>query len=243
MNRTKRTHKLKFTETEDNLLRLVIAQTGTENWHLVASRMGSRTARQCRDRWKHYLSPATNNNEWSEFEDLILVENFNRIGPHWGRLATLFPGRTSVGVRNRCCKLLRMRDGLNSSNNYTSNPDQVFNSSENSEVKVNSLPNQFNEQFKLAADSNNNLSNSMLGSSPVVSSPEDIPPCSVMPSNEFNSTNRAYIENCTEKSGNLSQNLNGANMFKALLPPISSFPFPSDKTGGADNIPSFLLSI
>lgn len=108
----KKNHRLKFTETEDNLLRLVVSKTGTDDWQLVASWMGCRTARQCRDRWKHYLSPMTNTNDWTPTEDQILVENYKLLGSHWGALASLFPGRTSVGVRNRCCKLLKMKESL-----------------------------------------------------------------------------------------------------------------------------------
>ena len=44
----------------------------------------------------------------SQEEDRILLENFHLIGSRWGSLAMLFPGRTSVGVRNRCFKLLRL---------------------------------------------------------------------------------------------------------------------------------------
>ena len=102
-----KTHKSKFTEVEDNLLRVFIAQHGTKNWQIIASKMDNRTARQCRDRWKHYLSPATNTNEWTEAEDKQLISSYMSVGPHWGQLAAFFPGRTSVGVRNRCCKLLR----------------------------------------------------------------------------------------------------------------------------------------
>lgn len=103
----KKGHRSKFTEIEDTLMRVFVAQFGTENWQLIASKMGNRTARQCRDRWKHYLCPMTNTTEWTEAEDDLLMCNYRVLGPHWGHLATLFPGRTSVGVRNRCCKLLR----------------------------------------------------------------------------------------------------------------------------------------
>lgn len=102
-----KTHRAKFTEVEDNLLRVFIAQHGTSNWQIIASKMQNRTPRQCRDRWKHYLAPTTNTRDWTEDEDSILIANYLTVGPHWGQLAMLFPGRTSVGVRNRCCKLLR----------------------------------------------------------------------------------------------------------------------------------------
>ncbi|KAK8864856.1 hypothetical protein M9Y10_010383 [Tritrichomonas musculus] len=134
----KKNHRLKFTETEDNLLRLVVSKTGTDDWQLVASWMGCRTARQCRDRWKHYLSPMTNTNEWTPAEDQLLVENYKLLGSHWGALASLFPGRTSVGVRNRCCKLLKMKESTENKNKLCIK--QPFPSSSSSDLSSPSSP-------------------------------------------------------------------------------------------------------
>ena len=112
---TKKNHRNQFTPTEDVLLRLIISQIGTSNWQAVAQRIGNRTARQCRDRWNHYLSPYTNHSEWTPEEDAILLENYRILGPKWGKIATLFPGRTDVSTRNRCCKLLRKQNSISSS--------------------------------------------------------------------------------------------------------------------------------
>ena len=112
----KKTHKIKFTKIEDNLLRVVVAQYGISDWNLVASKMGNRSARQCRDRWTHYLSPSTNNNYWTRMEDEMLINAYKNLGPHWGKISSLFPGRTAVSVRNRCCKLFRMLESLKEGN-------------------------------------------------------------------------------------------------------------------------------
>lgn len=107
--RQKRTHS-KFDEREDCLLRLIVSQLGTDNWKAVAEKMVCRTARQCRDRWKHYINPQTNNSEWTIEEEQRLMQAFQAVGRHWGLLASMFPGRTSIGVRNHVWKLLRMQN-------------------------------------------------------------------------------------------------------------------------------------
>lgn len=123
-------HRVKFTEAEDQIMCMLIAQTGTDNWQLIAQRMGNRTARQCRDRWKHYLSPTANSKEWDEEEDKLLFENYEKIGPHWGKLASLFPGRTSIGVRNRCTKLKRIHES--NQKKMQQQKERLMNSSSNS---------------------------------------------------------------------------------------------------------------
>ncbi|KAH0794772.1 Myb-like DNA-binding domain containing protein [Histomonas meleagridis] len=106
----KKGHRNKFNEIEDKLLVLLVSKYGVDNWQTIASKMGNRTSRQCRDRWNHYLSPNINVSEWTKEEDRILLDNYHLIGSRWGSLAMLFPGRTSVGVRNRCFKLLRLEE-------------------------------------------------------------------------------------------------------------------------------------
>ncbi|KAH0789841.1 Myb-like DNA-binding domain containing protein [Histomonas meleagridis] len=128
----KKNHRNQFTPTEDVLLKLIISQIGTSNWQAVAQRIGNRTARQCRDRWNHYLSPYTNLSEWTPEEDAILLENYKLLGPKWGKIASFFPGRTDVSTRNRCCKLLRKQNAM--ANNV--NPPYQFENEVSSKPKV-----------------------------------------------------------------------------------------------------------
>lgn len=99
--------RYKFTENEDNLLKDLVEKFGTIDWNTISSIMKGRTARQCRDRWNHYLAPSTNTKDWSEEEDNRLIQQLKQVGKQWTYLASLFPGRTSISVRNRSCKLSR----------------------------------------------------------------------------------------------------------------------------------------
>jgi hypothetical protein len=90
----------KFTPDEDDLLRTLVTQLGTQNWGLIAQHLRNRTPRQCRDRWKHYISPDVVVGNWTNVEDTLLVSKVKEMGPKWSAIARLFPGRTDIGVKN-----------------------------------------------------------------------------------------------------------------------------------------------
>jgi hypothetical protein len=64
--------KIPFSHQEDTLLRELVSQYGDNSWENVAQNMPGRKARQCRERWKHYLS-ASNYTPWTPIEDQILI--------------------------------------------------------------------------------------------------------------------------------------------------------------------------
>jgi hypothetical protein len=46
----------RFTPDEDDCLYQLVDEFGINNWNEIVARMPGRNWRQCRDRWKHYLS-------------------------------------------------------------------------------------------------------------------------------------------------------------------------------------------
>lgn len=102
----------KFSKDDDETLRQLVAKFGTKSWSKVASEFKGRNARQCRDRWNHYLTPEADLSEWTKEDDLLLISNYTAIGRHWTFLSECFPGRTSVNVRNRCVKLVKQLDKI-----------------------------------------------------------------------------------------------------------------------------------
>jgi 3-oxoacyl-ACP reductase-like protein len=104
----KKTSRQIFTSEEDEHLRALVAQHGT-NWQEIASSLPGRNARQCQNRWYNYLSPGTGPAGWTEEEDNLLREKVSRLGPKWTRIAAFFPGRTDTSIRNRW-ELLQRRD-------------------------------------------------------------------------------------------------------------------------------------
>ena len=99
-----------FTKEEDTYLLYLVSVFGTNQWNVIASLIGSRNARQCRERYKHYLSPHINNSPWTSEEDFILLSKYEQLGPRWAKIASFFNGRTDVAVKNRYTALLREND-------------------------------------------------------------------------------------------------------------------------------------
>lgn len=99
--------KKKFTPLEDAKIVLLVSQLGEHCWKKIAEFLDDRTARQCRERWKHYLNKIPVKNEWTKTEDETLLYLYNEYGPKWTKIAEHFNGRTSVNVKNRFALLER----------------------------------------------------------------------------------------------------------------------------------------
>jgi hypothetical protein len=69
--------------------------------------MPDRTARQCKERWINYLSPALNTAAWTPEEDRLLLEKQRDYGSKWAQIAKFFPNRTDGMVKNRFNRLQR----------------------------------------------------------------------------------------------------------------------------------------
>jgi hypothetical protein len=91
----------KFLPEEDIKLRELVADHGPNAWDVVAAALPGRNVRQCRERWKHYLSSDRLNAAWTPDEDRLLFDKMGSVGPKWTRLATFFPGRTDIQIKTR----------------------------------------------------------------------------------------------------------------------------------------------
>jgi hypothetical protein len=90
---------------EDEQLRELVTELGINNWAEVAARLGTRSARQCRERFRNYLSPNLRNGQWTEAEDQLLREKFLEYGAKWSLIVAFFPSRSEVNLKNRWTQL------------------------------------------------------------------------------------------------------------------------------------------
>ena len=101
------THR-KFTQAEDQLLVTYVRKYGEKNWKTIAKMMDGRTPRQCRERFKYYLStPLMNVSNWSQEEDALLLQKYQEMGSKWSQIALFFPGRTDINIKNRFNRIMR----------------------------------------------------------------------------------------------------------------------------------------
>ena len=99
--------KSKFTPEDDTRLAYFVNRLGLNKWFEVSICMGNKTTRQCRERWKTYLSPTISHQDWTIEEDRLLYSKYLEVGRKWSLIAKDFPNRTDTAVKNRCMVLLR----------------------------------------------------------------------------------------------------------------------------------------
>ena len=90
-----------FTSDEDARLRMLVDSSTEVEWAGIAQQMPGRTARQCRDRWHHYLSAQLNRGPWTTEDDDLILQKYAELGSKWAAISASFADRTDVMVRNR----------------------------------------------------------------------------------------------------------------------------------------------
>lgn len=137
----KRKIRNKFTPEEDQKLRELIQKHGDRSWNLVSRLMGTRSQRQCRERWKHYLScdMSMASKPWTKEEDEILISKFNELGAKWTKIARELPGRSDLQVKLRYMKHLRNKKNRTKYANDESESSDEFYPDDDDDGKENDL--------------------------------------------------------------------------------------------------------
>lgn len=81
------------------------------SWDEVEEGFGSRTKKQCRERWISQLDPTLNRGQWTPEEDALLEELAEKTNRKWANIARKMPGRTENMVKNRFHALQRQNGG------------------------------------------------------------------------------------------------------------------------------------
>ena len=90
----------KFTKEEDEKLKELVSKYGDLNWTAISEKMPNRSPRQCRERYKNYLQPNLNTEEWSLAEEELLKAKYAEYGPKWAKISSFFTNRADVNIKN-----------------------------------------------------------------------------------------------------------------------------------------------
>lgn len=93
--------KKKWSEEEDQQLIEAVNKIGESHWTAISKYVKGRNGKQCRERWIGMLDPNLSREEWSSFEDALLIEKQKEIGNKWSKICLFFPNRSSITLKNR----------------------------------------------------------------------------------------------------------------------------------------------
>ena len=89
-------------EQDQQVINYVNSCMGSKpDWKVIAPLVG-KSARQCRERFRMYLSPVLDSNrQWTPEEDQRLMQLVKTYGKHWAKFKSYFPGRSDNNIKNR----------------------------------------------------------------------------------------------------------------------------------------------
>ncbi|XP_043932258.1 transcriptional activator Myb isoform X3 [Protopterus annectens] len=94
--------KTRWTREEDEKLKKLVEQHGTEDWKVIASFLPNRSDVQCQHRWQKVLNPELIKGPWTKEEDQRVIELVQKYGPkRWSVIAKHLKGRIGKQCRER----------------------------------------------------------------------------------------------------------------------------------------------
>ena len=91
--------KSAWTPEEDALLLALYARHPMK-WSVIARGISGRTDDACSKRYREALDPSLKKDEWTDEEDIQLLECYERFPGKWGLIGPQL-GRSGLGCRNR----------------------------------------------------------------------------------------------------------------------------------------------
>ncbi|KAK8865561.1 hypothetical protein M9Y10_011117 [Tritrichomonas musculus] len=108
--------RVQWTNEENEIIINHVERFGPRNWKHVAAEIRTKNAQQCRDHYYDVLDPRIKNAIWTKEEERILLMKYEQLGPHWAKIKTFLPGRTTGNIKNYINILLKKRSFQNEGN-------------------------------------------------------------------------------------------------------------------------------
>ncbi|XP_036935563.1 myb-related protein A isoform X2 [Acanthopagrus latus] len=94
--------KVKWSRDEDEKLKKLVEQHGSDSWKLIANFFPGRTDGQCQHRWQKVLNPELVKGPWTKEEDQKVIDLVHKYGPkRWSVIAKHLQGRIGKQCRER----------------------------------------------------------------------------------------------------------------------------------------------
>ncbi|XP_028288372.1 myb-related protein A isoform X2 [Parambassis ranga] len=94
--------KVKWSRDEDEKLKKLVEQHGTDSWKIIANLFPGRTDGQCQHRWQKVLNPKLVKGPWTKEEDQKVIDLVHKYGPkRWSVIAKHLQGRIGKQCRER----------------------------------------------------------------------------------------------------------------------------------------------
>ena len=96
-----------WTAEEDEKLKVWVSREGATKWAQASGFINGRSGKQCRERWFNTLNPNVKKGNWSQEEDKVIFDLYQKYGSSWSKIARFIPGRTENAIKNRFYSTVR----------------------------------------------------------------------------------------------------------------------------------------